>query len=488
MPRIQYSFIWGVFVTIIFITLLIIRLEIVPENREQTTIVPAAADRHPADTWMNIYQNGKKIGFVHRTFTSRDKGFHFTEEAFMQINTLGVIQALTIVTEGELNYDMTISSFNFNLTSGIFRFNAHGFIVKNKLIVFTGLPGSQEKSEIPVERIPHMSGGVYAAAFAAKLEKGMTSNFSIFDPSTLAMRQIKVTRNADEIIPVMGKRILTQKYCADFMGARNCAWLNKSGETLKETGILGLSLEKVSPEEARKETVKDGIVDFTQAASIPVSIEIQEPVKLTGIKLKITGIGNMFFYVNGGRQNFRKDVLTITREAPSLPQQSRNDLPPELAVFLKATPLIQANDPAMKTQVDKIVQPDDLPEQKISKIVNWVYRHVEKKASLSVPNALEVLKNKTGDCNEHAVLVAALLRTAGIPTQIETGLVYLRGRFYYHAWNIAYAGSWLTADAVFNQVPADVTHIRLIRGEGDKQLDLIGVMGKIKIEVLEQTK
>lgn len=488
MPKIQYSFIWGVFVTIIFITLLIIRLEIVPENREQTTIVPVAADRRPADTWMNIYQNDKKIGFVHRTFTRMDKGFHFAEEAFMQINALGVIQALTILTEGDLNYDMTISSFNFNLTSGIFRFNAHGSIVKNKLIIFTGLPGSQEKSEIPVGEIPHMSGGVYDAAFAAKLEKDTTGNFSIFDPSTLAMRQVKVTRNADEIIPVMGKRTLTQKYCADFMGARNCAWLNKNGETLKETGMLGLSLEKVSPEEARKETAKDGIIDFTQAASIPANVAIQEPVKLTGIKLKITGIGHMFFYVNGGRQHLRKDVLTITRETPSPSQRSADKLPPELAVFLKATPLIQAGDPAMKQQVDNIVKPGDPPEQKISKIVNWVYRHIEKKPSLSVPNALEVLKNKTGDCNEHAVLVAALLRTAGIPAQIETGLVYLRGRFYYHAWNIAYADSWLTADAVFNQVPADVTHIRLIRGESDKQLDLIGVMGKIKIDVLEQTK
>lgn len=101
-----------------------------------------------------------------------------------------------------------------------------------------------------------------------------------------------------------------------------------------------------------------------------------------------------------------------------------------------------------------------------------------------MPNALEVLKNRTGDCNEHAVLTAALLRSAGVPAQIETGLVYLNGRFYYHAWNLAYVGQWITADAVFNQIPADVTHIRLVRGEGSQQLDLLGVMGKIKLEVI----
>jgi len=81
-----------------------------------------------------------------------------------------------------------------------------------------------------------------------------------------------------------------------------------------------------------------------------------------------------------------------------------------------------------------------------------------------------------------------LLRAAGIPSQIEAGLVYLRGRFYYHAWCVLYIDKWMTADSVFNQFPADVTHIRFIRGDSDKQLNLMGVIGKIKLEVLEQTK
>jgi transglutaminase-like putative cysteine protease len=136
--------------------------------------------------------------------------------------------------------------------------------------------------------------------------------------------------------------------------------------------------------------------------------------------------------------------------------------------------------------MEKIVLPKDDPREKVKKIVNWVYSHVEKKPVLSVPNALEVLKNKVGDCNEHAVLTAALLRAAGIPAQIETGLVYLHGRFYYHAWNVAYVGKWVTTDSVFNQLPADVTHIRLIRGDGSEQLDLLGFMGKINLEVISE--
>jgi transglutaminase-like putative cysteine protease len=83
--------------------------------------------------------------------------------------------------------------------------------------------------------------------------------------------------------------------------------------------------------------------------------------------------------------------------------------------------------------------------------------------------------------------VAALGRASGIPTVVEAGLVYQRGRFYYHAWNAFYIrewNRWITADAVFNQVPADVTHLRLVRGDMDRQMDLLGLIGRLRIEIL----
>ena len=43
------------------------------------------------------------------------------------------------------------------------------------------------------------------------------------------------------------------------MGAKNCAWLDKEGNVLKETGILGLSMEKTSQEKAL-----EGITDREQ--------------------------------------------------------------------------------------------------------------------------------------------------------------------------------------------------------------------------------
>jgi transglutaminase-like putative cysteine protease len=484
MTKIKWHWIWGIGITVVFLGLLAHRLEFF---REKLAAAPGPQTvqiiRSP-ESWMNIYQNRKKIGVIHRTFTELENGrFQTRESVVMQINTMGVVQALNLSTESELNPDMTFSSFHFEINSSLFRFAARGYAGHDKLIVFAGLPHAQKKTVLPLKDLPHISGNIYEAAFRGGLVKDQTRSFSIFDPSTLGFRSVKVTRVADEVIPIMGKRILTQKFCADFMGAKNCAWLAKDGEVLKESGMMGLSMEKVDAQKAREGVAAEGVADFTQIASIASNRILPEPSTLTQIVIKVDGIRNLPLLLSGGRQNFSSGILTITKEEmpdTALPGNG----PPLFQQYLQPSPLVQSDAPEIQKQTAKIVSPKDSPQARLTKIVHWVYRNVEKKPVLSVPNALEVLKNKAGDCNEHAVLTAALLRAANVPVQMETGLVYLNGRFYYHAWNTAYVGRWVTADAVFDQVPADVTHIRLVRGEGSEQLDLLGVMGKITLEVL----
>jgi hypothetical protein len=482
MTKIKGNMVWGIVITAVFAGLLALRLGYFEETPPPQPAAQKPGIARPHETWMNIYQNKQKIGRIHRTFIRLDDGRYQTgENVIMRINTLGIPQSLHMATETQLNPDMSFSSFNFELNSSLFRFVARGYAGSDQLIVFSGLPHAQTKTVLPIKDLPHISGNVYEAAFLGGLEKEKTREFSIFDPATLGIRKIAVTRSADEMIPIMGKRVLTQKLCADFMGAKHCAWLDKDGDILKETGLLGLSMEKVSPEKAKEGISTSQSADFAQIASIPSNSTIAEPSKLTRIEIKIDGINNVSM-LSGGRQNVEKSLLTITKER--IPQKPAETIPVFLQAYLKPSPFVQSDHEQIQAQVKKITSPGDSPQERIRKIVGWVYKNIAKKPVLSVPNAVEVLNNKIGDCNEHAVLTAALLRAAGIPAQIEAGLVYLNGRFYYHAWNTAYLGDWVTVDSVFNQIPADVTHLRLVRGEGGEQLDLLGIMGKIKLEVI----
>jgi transglutaminase-like putative cysteine protease len=106
---------------------------------------------------------------------------------------------------------------------------------------------------------------------------------------------------------------------------------------------------------------------------------------------------------------------------------------------------------------------------------------------VTVPSAREVLGSRRGDCNEHAVLLAALARAAGIPARVIAGAVYANDGFYYHAWNELWLGAWVSADAVFDQIPADATHVKLIEGGLEQQMALAGIIGRLAFAVVEET-
>jgi transglutaminase-like putative cysteine protease len=200
------------------------------------------------------------------------------------------------------------------------------------------------------------------------------------------------------------------------------------------------------------------------------------------LKVRLEGKKFNKLALSEGRQSFQDNILTVTRENQSNRFEGSSLPEEEKQKYLRPTPLVQSDHPEIIAQALRIVSPSDSVHEKTLKIVAWVYKNIEKKPVISIPSALEVLRHKQGDCNEHAVLVSALLRAAGVPAQIETGLVYLDGRFYYHAWNRAFTDRWMTADAVFNQLPTDVTHIRLASGEDGGELDLLGFVGRIKLE------
>jgi transglutaminase-like putative cysteine protease len=203
------------------------------------------------------------------------------------------------------------------------------------------------------------------------------------------------------------------------------------------------------------------------------------------LKIRVDGIEDTGIFLNGGRQSLKDKILTIYKEpVPNLTSSiAREEVFSGGEKYLESTPLIQADHPEIQAKVKEILSPDDTAFRKAEKLVKWINKNIQKRPVLSVPNAYETLQNRVGDCNEHAVLLTALARASGIPAQVEAGLVYQKERFYYHAWNVLYLGNWITAESVMGQLPADVTHIRLVRGT-ERQIDLVRTIGRVQIEIL----
>jgi len=118
-------------------------------------------------------------------------------------------------------------------------------------------------------------------------------------------------------------------------------------------------------------------------------------------------------------------------------------------------------------------------------LMEWVFESLEKTPLVSVPDARQILRQRKGDCNEHATLLTALLRAVGIPARMAAGLIYKDGRFYYHAWNEAYLDRWISMDATLNQMPSDATHIKLVDGGIEKQIQIVAMIGNLSLTILD---
>jgi hypothetical protein len=430
--------------------------------------------------WMAIFQKDRKIGYSQRKFRPDEKGYTLTENTFMRINTMGMVQDINIMTTGNLNPDLTLSGFDFFLQSSLFGFHARGTVEGQKLVI----ESKGNRMEIPLEQDIYLTSGLFDAVSLAGLEKGQIREFNIFDPATMGQRPVKVTMVGYETIDVLGQPLESAKLTLDVMGSQQTAWISKEGEVVREEGIMGIHMVKSTAEHAMTNLSTGPGEDLTQQVSVRSNIAIENREIRPLLKMKITGIPENMD-LNGGRQSLKDDILTIRRE--TLP--AKKVLPLAKAKqYLVATPFIQSDHLRITDMVPKIVSTDETPSQKAEKLVRWVYENIEKRPVLSIPNALDVLENRMGDCNEHAVLLAALARAAGIPARIEAGLVYMRGRFFYHAWNSLYLEGWITADALMNQMPADVTHIRIVQGGPEAQIDLMAIIGKVNLEILEQDR
>ena len=487
----QKKSIWisGIFFGLSFALLFFIRVDLygILFSGHKSLSPTAVAALPESDTWMNIFQNDNKIGFSHKSFSKEENGYHIQETVFMRINTMGMVQDIHLRTIGKLNKDFSLSTFDFNIDSGRFRFAVHGSVEGDNLAIKTRSAGDTRNFKLKVKKKPYLIAGILDAIRANQLKPGDKFKFDIFDPSTMGQRPLEISVINREDTQVMGVTQKATKLLLNFKGAKQFAWIGEDGELLKEKGLLGMRLEKTTAKSARRGFAKGSGDDLTLVASLASNTVIADAARLKKLQIEISGIDTKSVYLHGGRQTLNDNLLTIDKEILS-------DLPENLdlenlamleKVFLTASPFIQSDNEKIQNLASEIIGNDtDTILVKANKLMNWVHENIEKRPVLSLPDALSTLQNRVGDCNEHAVLLAALARAAGIPARVEAGLVYSKGRFYYHAWNLLYLGRWITADALFGQMPSDVTHIRFTTGT-QQQLDLMGIIGKVKLKVIE---
>lgn len=434
--------------------------------------------------WSGIYLKGSKIGYSHSEIKRIEEGYHITEDVFLDLTVMDMPQRIQTHVNVVADGSMRLQIFSFRLASGVISMSVSGTVQgqRMRLNIFTG--GNNELRDIPLKEPPVLTNSLRYFVLKQGIKPGMIYSHPFFDPLTLSTRTMQVQVLDKEPVEIHGSRYECYKVQTSFQGMTVSAWVNEQGETLREESPMGLVMLREDREQAM-EMGWGETPDITAAASIKASRAFSAQ-GLTYLKLRLKNVPLDGFVLNAGRQSLAGDILEIRREEITASEfhQARFS-GPELEPFLQPAPFIQSDSPVILDLVKQQTGAEKNAYAVVRQLTSWVYRNVEKKPTLSIPSALAVLETKQGDCNEHAVLLTALCRAAGVPSRVAAGLVHLNGSFFYHAWCEVFLGRWVSADPTMDQFPADVSHIKFVDGDLENQISILKLIGKLDIDVLE---
>ncbi len=446
------------------------------------------------DEWFGIYFNNNKIGYANFTFgldeVDAHQGYKMDAEAFLLFPVLGTTQRVWLKMSSKIDPKYRLKSFSLSFFSSVQQIEISGIRKnENRFTVTIRQNGQASETEITIPE-----GTVLDNFFGPPKElhnphPGMRIKFLSFNPLTLQFQEVQLSVLSQEEIKIDSQKLSSYLVVTKFSGLESKAWIDDKGRLLKEETPLGITLIREPQDKALEfiSATKKENIDLAQFFSIPSNVRL-EPEKINKLYVKLSVSDIDTASLNNNRQQvlkienasgIKKIYIVITKTPTSTEKGS-------ISEYLKSDNFIQADDPQIKSIANYLTKNLNNEREKVKALLKWVYNYLEKKPTLSIPSALTALNSHQGDCNEHTFLFAALARSINIPTKIKNGLVYINNRFYYHSWPAVYInGQWIDVDPTLNQFPADVTHISLVEGELSQQMDIIKLVGKIKLEVIK---
>lgn len=434
--------------------------------------------------WSGMYLQGSKIGYSSSEIKRIEDGYQITEETVMDLTVMDLPQRIRTRVNSVVDAGMRLQILSFQLEAGIVSMSVMATVRDDRMRLQIQAGGKTEWRRKPLQEPPVLTSSLRYFVLKQGIKPGMEYTYPFFDPLTLSMRSMKVQVLGKEPLALEGRTVACYRVETSFQGITVSSWVNDQGETLREESPMGLVMLRESREQALHGGWGDR-PDITAATSIKADRAFSAG-ELSYLKLRLRNADLGGFALNGGRQKLDGRELEVRLERlPDARSAAASAAGGDRAPYLRPSPFIQSDDPDIVACARKHAGSLQDPVAAVRALNTWVYANIAKKPTLSIPRAAAVLEARQGDCNEHAVLLAALCRAVGIPARVAAGLVHQRGSFFYHAWCEVFLGTWVTVDPALNQFPADVSHIKFVDGEPEDHIAILRLIGRLEIDVLE---
>lgn len=468
--------------------------------------VPARAESE--ETWNLMLVDGREAGYVHSvTEPTADGGHVTTVDSLFRMKRLGseVKVGTTITTHedaaGRITRIRQVADMAASETVSV------GEVRDGELVVTTTVQGKDWKSSIewpddvpgPVE--------LERRRRAAGNAPGTSLSFLQFDFTIGEPFELTTTVVGEELVEIAGeeRRLLKVVTTSDLL-PETVAWLDDDGGEVKtSTSLMGMEITTVpagAEQVARFLDSGESAEVFLQS-TIRANVRLPRPRDLTSVTYRLVPkqAGASRPDLEDERQSIvgRDGDATLLRVELVVPPDDRRQrrpmeqAPAELLEFLEPNAFLQSDDRRLIAMAALGVGDETDAWRAAQKLEALVHDTIEEKSlDVAFATALEVCIDRRGDCSEHAVLLAALCRSAGIPSRVAMGLVYVGGIFGGHAWTeVSIDGEWYALDGTIGRGTADPTHLRFGAsslangGLSSAMFGIVKGLGAFDLEIVE---
>ena len=452
---------------------------------------------------MGIYLGQEKIGysslFINKADFQGKPGYRIDSSGLMRVLVRGENVEQNLESTSYLDEDFGPMRETFKMSSAGHTTTVTASFSPDEIVAEVESGGTKSTKRIPIPPGSRMFGDGSVSPTAMELKVGDKLDLKFFEPVSVRLDEARIEVLRKEDIELHGRKYEALVIRSRTSLGETTYWHDEKGNLLKSvSGIMGVGMTMIrEPKEKAQSLRTDGAYtpppDLAVMTVCPANIEIPKPRQVTYMKVRLIGLADKALVINDHRQkatfsNGSKPAAVYEITASDFDPAKAASLPIKTAgmeEFLAESPYVQSANAEIAEAAKQIIGDEKNARAAVSRLRAWVNSNMQTRGDIGIlRSSVDILHAKNGVCRDFALLYTALARAAGIPTKFVTGLMYLEGGFYYHAWAESFVGEWIPVDPTLSTDFVDATHIKLAEGDTTAMFDVVKAVGTLKAEII----
>ncbi len=472
-----------------------------------------AGNLHAQERWYALYLGDQRAGWTHTSLLSDEQRCTTVSHIHLEMRRGAVVLRMDVRSEFVETLEGKPLSALTEQTLGTIKSTTRVKFEGEQLVIEQQQGAQVSTRTQPAAKSDWLPPAAAQRFVQAQIKAGKKRvEYRTLDPTAgLEPFAVAAVHRAEEDVEIMGRVVRAQVWeqtTEQLPGLTMCSHLDEAGWPLRSSVPLagsGLTLTMLATDRALAQSPLNP-PELLASTLVPLGQPIAEARSLRRavFELRFKNPVAAKHIHRGGPQRVEHvdDTVRVTVDLDQ-PVAATDDPPDE--AHRATSGMLNHEDPEISALAAKaLFEAPKSDAERAEALRRFVRSFVTRKdLSVGFATASEVARTRQGDCSEHAVLLAALLRAAKIPSRTVSGLVYVEEfldqdhALGYHMWTQAWItdqkdqGRWVDLDATLD-VAFDATHIALHVSamEGwtllpNDMISLLSTVGQLEAKVIE---